>query len=153
MKPNLNRDQAGTALRTVSRNHSKDLTGIVRAQATTTKCSAVTVTQQWRWHSAFDNVIRQLKVLNTGLCKRSGKPFDEVIEHFIVGGDETCLLASAGEVSVLGDKEKKKHEITTHDSRVSITMYRVGSAGGATGPTGFLMGGVRKRAGYDDAWL
>eukprot|EP00961_Rhodomonas_salina_P051924 696968-Rhodomonas_salina.2 len=70
-----------------------------------------------------------------------------------IGCDGTGLLASAGEVSIIGDKAKKKHEHTTMDSSLSITMYCTGTAGGSTRPTGFLMAGVRKRVGYDDAWL
>lgn len=76
------------------------------------------------------------------------------MEHFIVGTDETCLLASAnGMVKILGDKNKKKHEKILNDSRHSITMVRCASTGGATGPTNFLMSGQRKKAGYDSQFL
>ena len=55
---------------------------------------------------------------------------------FVIGGDETCLLASNGVVSIIGDKDKKKHEIAVGTSRTSITLYRTGSAAGVDGPTG-----------------
>ena len=60
------------------------------------------------------------------------------MEHFIFGGDESCFLASAGSVKIIGEKAKKKHEVHTANSRVSTTIYRIGAASGATGPTAFL---------------
>ena len=75
-----------------------------------------------------------------------GRTFGEVMHHFVFGGDETGLLASAGDVRVMGDKLKRKHELPTATSRASITMYRTGSAAGANGPTAFLPPGVLSRA-------
>ena len=54
---------------------------------------------------------------------------------------------------IIGDKEKKKHEAKTGDSRVSITMYRTGSTAGVTGPTAFLMSGVKRKHGYTNDFL
>ncbi len=65
----------------------------------------------------------ELRTHNTGL------PLDEDIEHFIVDGDETCLLTSDGNVYVICFKDKKKHDVKA-DSRVSITVYCSGSVGG-----------------------
>ena len=78
-----------------------------------------------------------LREQNTGLTP-DGKSFGEVMPHFIFGGDETCLQASSGDVKVIGDKDKAKHEKQTANSRTSITLYRTGSAAGGHGPTGFL---------------
>ena len=56
-------------------------------------------------------------------------------------------------MKIVGDKVKKKHELTTADSRVSTTIYRVGSPSGATGPTAFLPPGVRRHTGFTDEFL
>ena len=93
-----------------------------------------------------------LRERNLGMTP-DGKSFGEVFEHFVMGGDETCFLASAGDVRIVGDKKKKKHEITTANSRVSTTVYRTGSPSGATGPTGFLPPGVRRQTGFTDDFL
>ena len=150
--PSLSRGQSAQALRAVRHTH-KALTGIVKAQATTTKRTAITVTQQYRWHMMIESCYAELRQHNTGLCKHSGKTFGEVIEHFIWGGDETCLLASAGDVHIIGDKDKKKHEVKAGDSRMSIAMYRIGSVAGETGPTAFLMSGQRRRENYTNEFL
>ena len=68
-----------------------------------------------------------LRKLNTGTTP-DGKTFGEVMPHFWIGGGETCLLASNGEVKVIGDAEKLKHEKQTANSRTSITMYRSSTA-------------------------
>ena len=64
--------------------------------------------------------------------------------HFILGTDESCLMASdGGKVKVFGDKGKRKHEKILADSRVSITILRTAATGGATGPTQFLLEGAK----------
>jgi hypothetical protein len=73
--------------------------------------------------------------------------------HFILGGDESCFQASGGSVSILADKSKKKHELASANSRVSTTIYRIGSAAGKTGPTAFLPPGKDLKLGYTDAFL
>ena len=75
-----------------------------------------------------------------------GVPFDDLIAHFVIGGDEACLMASAtGVVKVLGDKSKIKHEIIMNDSRASMSVLRTAATGDATGPTYFLMEGVKTK--------
>ena len=108
--------------------------------------------QQFRWHTSVDSALDWLRSQNAGTTA-DGKTFGEVASHFVLGGDETCFLASAGDVSIIGDKGKKKHEVTTADSRTSITVYRTGSAAGATGPTGFLPPGTQTKTGYTDQFL
>ena len=56
-------------------------------------------------------------------------------------------------MTIIGDKAKRKHEKNLGDSRLSITLYRVGAVGGATGPTEFLLSGVRCRSGYTEEFL
>ena len=76
------------------------------------------------------------------------------MEHFAICTDEACLLATpTGQVKVFGDKLKTKHERILSDSRVSITIVRTAATGGATGPTHFLIEGVKVKAGYTPAWL
>ena len=61
------------------------------------------------------------------------------MEHFVLGSDEACLVASpTGQVKVFGAKLKDKHEKIVNDSRVFITIVRTAATGGATGPTHFL---------------
>ena len=125
----------------------------MKAQATTIKRSAITVEQQFRWHHTYEQALNLLRARNTGVCKETGKTFGEVIHHFIIGGDETGMSGSDGNVEIVGSVEKKKHEATNMDSRVSITMYRTGSVAGSNGPTAFLLSGVNKRKHFDDAFL
>lgn len=56
---------------------------------------------------AVEMALEFLRKKNTGLTP-DGKTFEEVAEHFICGGDETCFLASADEVHIIGEKAKKK---------------------------------------------
>ena len=50
--------------RTIRSAHKKELTGVVKAQATTTKRFAITVEQQYRWHVFVDAAWAELKALN-----------------------------------------------------------------------------------------
>ena len=138
--------------RTIRPHHKEELTGIVKANPTTVKRTAITVPQQYRWHMAVDQALAFMRENNTGLTP-DGKTFGEVIDHFLLGGDETCFLASAADVKIIGDKEKPKHDLPTGTSRTSTTVYRVGSTAGATGPTAFLPPGKQRKAGYTDAFL
>jgi hypothetical protein len=69
----------------------------------------------------------------------TGKCFGELINHFVVGGDETGMLASDGNVKVIGSIEKKTHKKILVDSRYSISMYWTGCITGNTGPTIFAV--------------
>jgi len=63
-----------------------------------------------------------------------------LIKHFILGGDETCLIADAdGDLKILGAAGKKKHEKKKADYRGSITMYRTGNCAGKNVPTTFII--------------
>ncbi len=125
----------------------------VKAQKTTSKRSMITVEQQFRWFKTYGEGVDYLRRMNTGTCQKTGKTFGEVIEHFIIGGDETCFMASDGEVYVVGEKGVKKHEKKLVDSRVSITMYRLGSIGGSDGPVFFLMAGKQRKSAFTDNFL
>jgi hypothetical protein len=124
------------------------------AQATTTKHTGITLTQQYRWQKTYDGALNELRTRNTGVCNLTVKTFGELNHHFISGGDETCLQASAnGTVHVIGSTGRKKHEKINSDLRVSIKTYRTGSIAGDTGPTIFLMKGDRGKAGWTDKFL
>ena len=153
LKPGLSRKAVQQTFdRTVRPQHKKELTGIVKANCTTVKRTAITVPQQHRWHMTVEQALRWVRERNTGLTP-DGKTFGEVIDHFFAGGDETCFLASNGDISIIGDKSKPKHDLPTGSSRTSSTIYRTGTAAGATGPTGFLPPGKQRRAGYSDQFL
>jgi hypothetical protein len=68
---------------------------------------------------------------------RYRKAFGELIQHFIIGGDETCM-----------------QDINNNDGQTSITMYRrTGAFFGEQGPTTFLLKGVQKLHGFTDNFL
>jgi hypothetical protein len=126
----------------------------VKAQKTTSKRSQCTVAQQFRWFTLYSKALAFLREKNTGVCRVTGKSFGEVIEYFILGGDETNLIADAdGELRIVGEKGKKKHEKKVSDYRGSITMYRTGTAAGNNGPTTFVMKGKRRKKGYNARFL
>ena len=131
---------------------------LVCAQGTTSKHSAVTVAQQFRWFNFIDSCYNTLRTKNTGFCKCGcNKTFGELIDFFVVGGDKTCIMAGKfGEVRIVGLKTTKKHEKKNKDSRKSITMFRTGDSRGNTGPSLFLIKGEpdgKLRRGYNDQYL
>ena len=79
---------------------------------------------------------------NTGTCPKTGKTFGELIEHFVLNGDETNLMAdNDGNMKIIGEFGRQKHKKRVSDCKASATMYRFGSAGGDNGPTVFVMAG------------
>ena len=112
------------------------------AQATTTKRSAVTAEQQWRWHSMFDNTYTEMKKRNT--ADGSGVDFDDVCEHFVGNIDESCFMANSdGKVKVIASAAKRKTEANRDDCRASVTSIRCGNAAGDQGPFIFLAKGKK----------
>ena len=124
------------------------------AQNTTSRRSQCTVAQQYRWFKLYAEALRFLREKNTGVCRRTGKSFGEVIGYFIAGGDETCLMADAnGNLRVVCEVGKTKHDRRVSDFRGSMTMYRTGACKGNNGPTGFIMKGKRRKAGFNKKLL
>ena len=80
------------------------------AQATTTKRSAITVEQQFRWYCTYEQALDLLRELNAGVCQKTGKTFGELIANFIVAGDETGLSGMEGAVRIVGSRGKSKQE-------------------------------------------
>ena len=69
-KPNLSRThQAEATLKSVREEHKGELTAVAKAQATTTKRTAITVPQQCRWHMCVESVLNELRKHNTGSRK------------------------------------------------------------------------------------
>ena len=127
---------------------------LVRPQKTTGKRSMTSVAHQWRWHKNVSDALDFLRKHNTGLCNLTGKTFGELIDYFVIGADEACLMADAhGNLRIVGAADKKKHERKTGEVRCSITIYRSGVSNGGNGPTGFLMKGKKKRPGFTDQFL
>jgi hypothetical protein len=64
----------------------------------------------------YEKALCFLRTKNTGVCNKTGKSFGELIDHFILGCDETNLIADAdGELRIVGEKGKKKHEKKVSD--------------------------------------
>ena len=141
--------------RTFRRKHKHRLKPkSVMPQKTSSKRSQCTAAQQWRWFQTFDRCLDVLREKNTGLCKKSGLSFEEVMEHFLIGLDEACLIADAdGNLKILGEFGRRKHEKKVSDCRASSTLVRTGVFAGTNGPTCFLMAGQNRRTGYDDDYL
>ena len=52
LRPDLKRKSVANCFdRTIRPSHGSTLTGIIKANATTVKRTAITVPQQWRWHT------------------------------------------------------------------------------------------------------
>jgi hypothetical protein len=78
---------------------------------TTSKQSQCTVAQQFRWFKLYKKALCFLRTKNTEVCNKTGKSFGELINHFILGGNETNLIADAdGDLRIVGEKGKKKHK-------------------------------------------
>ena len=153
LQPQNKRKNVAAAFdRTVRPHHKAELTGIIQANATTSKRTAITVPQQFRWHSAVDQALAFLREKNTGVTP-DGKTFGEVIDHFVAGGDETCFLASAGDVAIIGDKQKRKHDLPTGQDRTSATVYRIGTSASVTGPVALLPPGTKRKPAWSDEFI
>lgn len=125
-----------------------------KPQSTTSDRTNINIAQQYRWHRLIDTEYNNLRTQNTGLCKLSGKSFGEVMDHFIIGLDEMCLMSEEnGNASIIGCADKKKHERVLQDSRTSITIVRTGTVSGTTGPTIFVLSGTARRKSYTDEFL
>ena len=118
LNPQLCRSRASKALTNhVLRKSEKVKNSLVVAQSTTTKRSVITIDQQFRWHKTIEYAYGELCSRNKGVCTKTGKSFGEVMQHFIVGGDESCFMVSAnGDCRVIGSVGKAKHERNIMDS-------------------------------------
>ena len=114
----------------------KNFGRVQKAQATTTKRACIRVEQQLRWHNTTETVWEEHRLFN--------QPTDEFLAlqpHFQLNLDETCVKAciTTGNLKIVGSAAVKKHEKTTSDNKKSITIMRIGSPSGASGPWIFLI--------------
>jgi len=137
------------------RIHAKNkhrLTGRVKAQATTTKRSAITVAAQYRWHKLVDDTLDRMRGENKD--DDSGESYESVKAHYMWNLDEECLMAMAhGDILVYCEKAARKHEKISQDSRCSTTLLRLGNAAGYQGATIILCKGKQRKQGFTDAFL
>mmetsp|Transcript_38277 Transcript_38277/g.92336 ORF Transcript_38277/g.92336 Transcript_38277/m.92336 type:complete len:312 (-) Transcript_38277:1658-2593(-) len=94
IQPDLSRDQAKNYVVRTWKKYTKG--GLkakpVKAQKTTSKRSMCSVAQQFRWFKMYEKALDRLRAKNTGVCRKTGKSFGELIEYFIIGADETCMM-------------------------------------------------------------
>ena len=130
IEPDLTRKQASRQLSRVILPvaHANGILkkSLQKVQCTTSDRIAISIPQQYRWHIAVDAEYDFLRENNRGLCAKTKKSFGELMEHFIVGLDEMCIMSDAhGTLRVIGSADKKKHEKLLQDCRQSITRIRI----------------------------
>ena len=100
VNPTLDRKQAKDLLerRVLPKAYSygKIKRKTLKAQATTTERTAITYRSQWRWYSFVTSMLNDLRRKNGGLCKNNGKTFGDLIQYFVLGLDEACIMEDAG---------------------------------------------------------
>ena len=149
INPKLTGRQASNLFTRIHRQGKEQgrLTGTVRAQKSTSKrTAAINVQALTDWHKLIDGVEALLRVHN-------GDGYAELAEHFWWNLDEMCMLASDGNDRIIGDAGKRKHEIESSSSRVSITILRCGSSFGVNGPVFFLLSGRRRPRPFTEVFL
>jgi hypothetical protein len=131
------------------------LTARIKGQGTTKdRTASITPHHQAAWHVLVDQVFEESKLESEKYPHQDGKTtYAEVMEHFVFCVDEENEQANLGSDYLYGDKARKTHDRVKHDSRISVTTLRVGSAAGVKGPTIFLSAGKTVRAGYTSAYL
>ncbi len=108
------------------------------AQAMTTKRACIRVEQQLRWHNTIECVWEEHQQVN--------QPSDEFATlqlHFQLNLNETSVPGCNGNICIVGSAKVKKHEKTMQDNHDSVTIVRIGSASGETGPWIFLLKGKK----------
>ena len=56
--------------------------------------------------------------------------------------DETCFLCNEGELKIIGNNDKPRHNKNCSDSRFSITVLQLESEAGVNGPVIFMAKGT-----------
>ena len=122
----------------------------MKSQAKMTKRLAITIAQQFCWYTRFEAGLNKLCELNTREFNLTGKTFGELIWHFVIGDDETCILSSSIHLHDIGSTGQNKHEKILRDSRFSITMYCTSSVERNTGTTVFHVEGERVQSSFNE---
>ena len=158
LHPELTRKQ----LTNVWQHHIKKdpiLTGrVVGDQTTDRRANAITELGQRQWFNIVGAVRADLahKSAQPGVDEDGNEiTYKSVLRHFVVGGDEECVLLSSDTGKIIGKKGNKKHLVKAGDSRKSATAFHNGSAAGVKGPTLFILPGdtqtgVKKSKVYND---
>jgi hypothetical protein len=76
----------------------------VKAQKTTTKHNNINAAQQLRWHGLIESIWEEQAILN----QTPSDEFNNKRAHFMLNLDETCVMASDGNLKVIADASKKK---------------------------------------------
>lgn len=116
----ITQEQAAKALRTVRKNFKNHLTKrAVITQASTTKRAGQPSRENLEtWHNLIDAVDKE--------CTNSADAdYEKNFHNFCLNIDETNIGATEGVVRIIDDKQKKKHESESANSRTSITILRV----------------------------
>ena len=93
----------------------------------------MTISQQHRWHTTIDHVWEKQEEVNL-----PAEDFKLVCAYFQMNLDEECVMGSDGSVKVVASIFGKKVQNNMDDFRDSVTIIRIGSAGGSEGPVIFL---------------
>jgi len=143
--PNLS-DKQATNIWYSSLKKDACLTGSVIADRMTAKrTSAVNEMDQTYWFAFVEKTRQTLEERSTleeggyANCKKTGKPYKEVLCHFIMGCDEEGVCLSLGRNRIVGKYGKKSHFSLADSTRKSGTAVRTGSAAGVKGPTVFIL--------------
>ena len=156
LNPSLSEEQANNHFHpTFKKKHKGKINPkSVIAQKTTSRPSQCKVSQQFRWRTTIDKAIAFLLERDIVICRVTGKSFGELIEHFMIGIDETCLIADYdGYMRIIGEFGKRKHENMSGYCHASAKMCCTGTAGGSNTPTVFLMEGKNRRSDFSDEYL
>lgn len=117
------------------------------AQATTTNGTAINMEKLLQTYTIPEHQAWAIQVELNGWDEDESKMTPvELDNHKHVKEVHTCnlvescvMMASEGQVKILGNRAKKKHKKNIPDSRESITAVRVGSAVGVDGPCIYLV--------------
>ena len=75
------------------------------------KWTAIMHQSQWRWYGFVTGMFNELWNNNVGVCKNTSKTFGELMQHFVFGLDEACIMAySDGNIRIIGADDRKIHE-------------------------------------------
>ena len=111
---------------------------VVSARATTTERSQICVSQQYCWHMLIGVEWEDIQ--------RTKPPRDIFIHYdhyFQLNFDKTYFLCIEGELSIIDDNDKPRHDKKFSDSRFPITVLWVRSAAVVNIPVTFLEKGTK----------
>ena len=84
----------------------------LKVRATTTEQTSITHRLQWRWYDFVTSMFNEPRRKNEGLCKNTGNMFGELMQNFLFGLGEACIMSYAGgDIIIVGasDRENNKN--------------------------------------------